>query len=410
MNLYIINEKHRGTVYGIGTYIRELSAALQNSDINVCVVNLIAGKRRIEKEEIDGIKHWFFPAPMPEQWMPEDPKQWELYHRNIVYLLKLHIEDKKNLIFHLNYHQRYDLAKELKNGFQCIIVTTVHYFDWCFSLLGNVQRFRKIISSQKDKEDDLFNENVKKVLNREKALFEIADHIICLLKDTCQILENDYLIKSDKIKVVYNGLSNVNTGSDKSTLRLKYHIPDIPIILFVGRIDYLKGLIYAIRALKIVLAKQICHLIIVGDGEFSWHVKECEDIWIHITWTGLISKDKLYDLYSIADIGVLPSLSEQCNYAAIEMMMHGLPMIGSAIAGLKEMIVNDETGLHIPVIECEGNLEVDIPVFAQKILYLLQNPDERKRLGENARKRYEQVYSSAIFRENMLAFYRSLYE
>jgi len=41
-------------------------------------------------------------------------------------------------------------------------------------------------------------------------------------------------------------------------------------------------------------------------------------------------------------------------------------------------------------------------------LYLLQHPEERKRMGANARKRYENVYSADIFSENMLNFYQSL--
>ena len=152
-----------------------------------------------------------------------------------------------------------------------------------------------------------------------------------------------------------------------------------------------------------------CHFIIAGDGEFNDHVKECENIWLHVTWTGLIDKDKLYDLYSIADIGVMPSFHEQCSYVAIEMMMHGLPVIGSTTTGLKEMIIDGETGLHIPVIEYDDRAEIDPDLLAEKMLYLLQHPEERKHMGANARKRYETVYSAEIFRQNMLKFYRSLF-
>ena len=54
-------------------------------------------------------------------------------------------------------------------------------------------------------------------------------------------------------------------------------------------------------------------------------------------------------------------------------------------------------------------MEIDTGLLAEKMLYLLQHPEERKRMGVNARKRYETVYSSEIFRQNMLHFYDSLF-
>jgi len=138
-------------------------------------------------------------------------------------------------------------------------------------------------------------------------------------------------------------------------------------------------------------------------------MKECEDIWSHIIWTGLISKEKLFNLYSIADIGIMPSFHEQCSYVAIEMMMHGIPLIASTSTGLKEMVEEEITGLHIPVIEYRDKMEINSSLLAEKILYLIQHPKERKRMGNNARKRYEQVYSLEVFRKNMLAFYKSLF-
>ena len=194
-------------------------------------------------------------------------------------------------------------------------------------------------------------------------------------------------------------------------MRKKWNIPQREkIILFTGRLHAVKGIGYLIRAFRRVL-KIIpdCRLIIAGHGQFKDYLPECEDIWMQTTWTGRVNKDKLYELYSIADIGVMPSFHEQCSYVAIEMMMHGIPIIGSTSTGLKEMIIDGETGLHIPVIEYNDRAEIDTDLLAEKMLYLLQHPDERQRMGVNARKRYETVYSAEIFRQNMLDFYQSLF-
>ncbi len=403
MNLYLLNETRLGAVYGIGTYIRELTTALKNSDIHVCIVNLTSEKSQIEIEEIDGIKHWYFPLPV--QWRSNSEEQWDLYHRNVVYLFQLHIKDKKDLIFHLNYNQKGKLAEELKKSFDCRIVLTIHYLDWCFKLSGNLTCFRQLLEIQSD---DNYIEELKGAFQKEKETFKLVDHIICLSEKTRQILQDDYKIKPEKITLIYNGLTDNRPIIKKSVLRKKYHIPDAPIILFAGRLDNLKGLTYALRAFKIVLKTYPdCRFIIAGSGAFDAHMIECEDIWINVTWTGQINKDKLYELYTIADIGIIPSFSEQCNYVAIEMMMHGLPIIGTSI-GLCEMIENNITGLHIPVIEHIDRLEIDSSLLAEKIVYLLQHPTEAKQMGQNGRKRYLENYSSDIFRKNMLKMYKSV--
>lgn len=409
MNLYIFNETRQGSVFGVGTYIRELTASLKNSDIRVCVVNINTSYPQIKTEETDGILNLYFPSPI--QWSKELPEQWDLYHRNVVYWLQLHIKDKKNLIFHLNYNQKKGLAIELKKAFNCKVVSTVHYLDWCFKLLGNVTRFRKILETPPTIQENKDIEYFKEIIHKEKEFFQIVDQIICLSNKTRQILQDDYKINFRKIITICNGLTDNNSTDEKASLRKKFHIAqNVPVLLFVGRIDESKGLKYAIQAFRIVLKNfPDCRFIIAGDGDFNVVMQECEDIWINVTWTGLIRKEKLYELYSIADIGVIPSFHEQCSYVAIEMMMHGLPIIGTS-TGLGEMIENNVTGLHIPVIEHIDRTEIDSSLLAENILYLLQHPVEAKQMGENGRRRYLENYTSIIFRENMLKVYNSLYE
>jgi len=195
-------------------------------------------------------------------------------------------------------------------------------------------------------------------------------------------------------------------------LKKKYQIPSISnTILFVGRLDPIKGLEYVIRSFrKILKYKPNVHLIIAGRGNFETYLKECENDWMNIHFTGFLLKEQLYELYSISDIGVIPSFHEQCSYVAIEMMMYSLPIIGTTTTGLQEMIVDGETGLHIPLIEYDDRVELDTQLLSEKMLFLLQHPKERKRMGANARKRFEKIYSSEVFHENMFNFYTTLYD
>ena len=231
INLYIFNETRRGAIYGVGTYIRELTAALKNSDINICVVNLTSDKPQIQTEEIDGIKYWYFPSAISEQRTTDNQKQWELYFRNVVYLLRLHIQDKKKLIFHLNYCQSGKLAEELKNAFACKVISVAHFSGWGFSVYDNPERLRKILNEeyperikgmagqahhdktnnremaddpesssgrndntlQQDIADQARNnnsleENVKKSFEDERLYYTKADHVICLSNYMREIL------------------------------------------------------------------------------------------------------------------------------------------------------------------------------------------------------------------------------
>ena len=406
MNLYIFHTSSEAAVYGIGTYIRELTTALRRSQVKVCVVNLRAHIPQMRMEETsDGIKRWYFPEPIEQ--MATD-HQSDLYYRNIVYLLQLHIENKSNLIFHLNANHSSKFAKELKKAFDCKIVLTIHYFDWCFKLSGNLTHFRQLWKIQQTVQGREYIENLKDDFQKEKETFDVVDHIVCLSKKTMSVLQDDYKIKPDKITVVYNGLTDSKISVEKSMLRQKYGISDAPIFLFAGRLDNVKGLKHALRAFKIVLKMYPeCRFIIAGNGEFDAHLIECEDIYMNVIWTGLISKEKLYELYTIADMGIMPSFHEQCSYVAIEMMMHRLPIIGSTSTGLYEMIENNVTGLHIPVIEYADRAEIDSSLLAEKMLYLLQHLVEAKQMGQNGRRRYLDYYSSDIFRENMLKMYES---
>lgn len=404
MNLYIFHTSSEASVYGIGTYIHELTTVLRHSGIKVCVVNLRAHKPQIQMEETsDGIKRWYFPEPMEQM---ETEHLCDLYYRNIVYLLQLYIEDKNNLIFHLNANQSSVFARELKKAFNCKIVLTIHYLDWCFKLSGNLTHFRELCRNSETIQRRKDIEYLKKDFQKEKETFDIVDYIICLSKKTKSILQDDYKIKSDKITVIYNGLTDSKISVGKSVLRQKYGIPDVPIFLFAGRLNNIKGLKYALRAFKIVLkAHPECRFIIAGNGDFDAVLVECDDIYMNVIWTGLINKEKLYELYTIADIGIMPSFHEQCSYVAIEMMMHGLPIIGSTSTGLYEMIENNITGLHIPVTEYADKTEIDSSLLAEKMLYLLQHPIETNRMGDNGRRRYLSNYFSDIFRENMLKMY-----
>lgn len=407
MNIYIFNQARRGSVFGVGTYIRELVAALKECDVNLYVINLISERLQIQTERIDGIEYWYFPLAIADKRTTSDQEQWDLYYRNIVYLLRLHINDKKNLIFHLNFFESGKLAEELKSTFDCQIVAVSHFFDWGFAIYDNPERLRRILKQEYPNE---LEKKLQAVFEVEKSYYSVVDHIICISHYMKKILYRDYGIDMAKISVIPNGLCDVSDMStDTVSLRKKWSISaEEKIILFAGRIDEVKGVIYLIKVFREILkTNKDCRLIMAGSGDYDKCFQECRDICSKITFTGLLEKKDLHELYQIADVGVVPSLFEPFGYVAVEMMMHYLPVVVTATSGLNE-VVDDTSGLKIPLTVLSDSVEIDTTLLSEKILYLLEHSTEAKRMGENGRRRFLQNYSSKVFCENMLRFYKSI--
>ena len=210
LNLYIFNQTRRhGAIYGVGTYIRELTAALKDSEIKICIVNLASEKPQMQTEEIGSVKYWYFPEPI--QWTKSNPEQWGLYYHNIVYLLQLHIKDKNELIFHLNYMESKPLSDALKSVFDCKIILAVHYLRSVMTLLGNISRLRRIIS-QPDELIGTEEISAKEFFLQEKEILQChaVDKIICLANHTFDLLHQDYQIEKEKMVVIANGLSDAS--------------------------------------------------------------------------------------------------------------------------------------------------------------------------------------------------------
>jgi len=182
INLYIINESSRGAVYGIGTYLRELTIALKNSNIKIHVIHLRSEKQKKNPVESESIHHHYIPSPFSGKTSIDWNKQNELYYRNVVYLLKLKVKDTEKLVFHLNFNVNSKLVEELKRVFDCKIITTIHYFEWSFLLFGNISRLRHILSSSHNGPENISNKSIIELFNIEKNIQHSRSHSLSFEK------------------------------------------------------------------------------------------------------------------------------------------------------------------------------------------------------------------------------------
>lgn len=329
-NIFIFNNASNAAGYGIGTYVRQLSEGLSSMpETIVSLVEMYADMKEF-KINIDerGIRHYQIP---PLGLGMEN----EAYCRSIFYFLARNIEvgvsDK--LIFQFNYFQHYPLALLLKGWHAtCCIVFTVHYMNWCFELKGNTRRMREIIAEGYEPVNDV-EKRVVSSFHAERTFLHLADIVIVLSQDSKDILTNDYLVSQTKIHLVHNGMGNETC---ERSLKCARNAHDI---LFVGRLEDNKGLQYLILAFaKIAKEYPNTNLIIVGDGNFQPYLEQSRKILGRVIFLGKMGNDEINGVYQTALMGVMPSFHEQCSYTVIEMMRHGLPIVGTNAIGLREML------------------------------------------------------------------------
>ncbi|MDD5627222.1 MAG: glycosyltransferase family 4 protein [Patescibacteria group bacterium] len=177
-------------------------------------------------------------------------------------------------------------------------------------------------------------------------------------------------------KVIYNSIpleiENYTSGSNAEGKT----------ILFAGLLDLHKGVEFLLKALSKIALKADFQCILAGTGPlFEKYKKMAKYLRIEdkVNFLGAIPYRLMPDLYRKADLVVMPSLwPEPFGRTALEGMAYGKAVVSTRHGAPQEFIQNNETGI---LIEPGNVLEL-----AERIIFLLQNPDERRRIGENARK------------------------
>jgi D-inositol-3-phosphate glycosyltransferase len=137
----------------------------------------------------------------------------------------------------------------------------------------------------------------------------------------------------------------------KMSARQKLNLTDDKILLFVGRIDPLKGIDRLLQAVSILKNHNGLRLIIIGGDESSREeVARLQklsaelNIQEHVTFQGLIKQDQLPYFYSAADVCVVPSYYESFGLVPLEALACGTPVVATDVGDLKNIIRPGETG------------------------------------------------------------------
>ena len=169
--------------------------------------------------------------------------------------------------------------------------------------------------------------------------------------------------------------------------------PDEKILLVAGRTTLVKGVPCLLNAFTSVVKKYPdCRLVVIGQVfDPTSILKLSKQVATKVSYTGLISKEELTCWYRVADIGIMSSLSEQCSYSGIEMMMHGLPVVASDGFGVRSMF-QDGINARIATIGNRKKMKEFELNLTTTILELLFSEALRKQLSNGSRQIYESYY------------------
>lgn len=257
----------------------------------------------------------------------------------------------------------------------------------------------------------------------EKTAIEMADAVIAVSKETKEDVLKYFNVDEHKIKVIYNGINLQQYVVTNATSTLEAYGIDQskPYVLFVGRITRQKGIIHLVNAIKYIDPHtQI--VLCAGAPDTPDIAKEMEDsvaevkktrknvIWIE----KMLEKKEVIQLYSHADVFCCPSIYEPFGIINIEAMACETAVVASAVGGIKEVVVNGETGILVPLEQqTEAPFEPVNPDkfsrdLANGINTLIKNKEMRESMAKKGRNRVEDYFDWTAIAKQVEGLYKSL--
>jgi D-inositol-3-phosphate glycosyltransferase len=227
-------------------------------------------------------------------------------------------------------------------------------------------------------------------IEAERLIATTADRIIAASRHEQHLLTSLYGARAEAIAVVPCGVDlDLFAPMDKEFARRRLGIPATQrILLFVGRIEPLKGIdILISAAAQLHDDENFSVLIVGGDARAESQVEELRQqaaalgVDHHISFVGSVAHEALPLYYNAADVCVVPSYYESFGLVAVEAMACGTPVVASRVGGLTSTVSDGETGYLVPW-RCPEP-------FAERLELLLDNDELRASFGRAGREAVE---------------------
>ena len=257
----------------------------------------------------------------------------------------------------------------------------------------------------------------------EKTALEMADAVIAVSGETKKDVERLFNVRPDRLHVIYNGIDLEEYRKTDSTVALtKYGIdPGKPFLLFVGRITRQKGIIHLVRAIEymepgfqIVLCAGAPDIPEIG-AEMKEAVEKMKAKRPGIVWIDeMVDKQTVRELYSHAAVFCCPSIYEPFGIINLEAMACETAVVATAVGGIKEVVLDGETGFLVPIDQMEESPfePRDPDKFARdlgaRVNELIADPKLCEKFGRAGRKRAEEMFGWPAIAQETMALYEQL--
>ncbi len=229
----------------------------------------------------------------------------------------------------------------------------------------------------------------------ERSIVAEAARVICATEHERGLLRRFYEADDARMVTIPCGVDvDRFRPQDRTAARARLGLGDGPLLLYVGRIEPLKGLDIVIGALAQMDAPRPMLLVVGGDSHSAGEIRrlraaaraaaveEC------LRFVDAVPQESLPDYYAAADVCVIPSFYESFGMVALEAQSCGTPVVASRVGGLPGAIRDGETG-YLVAWRCPEP-------FAERLDLLLRNRALRESLGSAARVWAEQFRWSAV--------------
>ncbi|MHC4694368.1 MAG: glycosyltransferase family 4 protein [Planctomycetota bacterium] len=301
-------------------------------------------------------------------------------------------------------HRYAEVAVELAEHEQYDLV---HAHDWMTYPAGiavSAIKERPLIVHVHSTEFDRSGEHVNQMIyDIEREGMERADKVIAVSHYTRNIIISRYGISGEKVEVVYNGVER--NGNDNWILAETGIEKDEKIVLFLGRITMQKGPEYFLHAAKKVLdVVDNVKFVMAGSGDLIHRAVEMAaelGIGQKVLFTGFLRGEEVRKIYKMADLYVMPSVSEPFGIAPLEALDNDVPVIISKQSGVSEVLVH---ALKVDF--------WDVNEIANKIVAVLKYPplemtlrnhgnfEVRKLRWKDSAQRCAQIYGETLMQLN----------
>jgi glycogen synthase len=256
----------------------------------------------------------------------------------------------------------------------------------------------------------------------ERTAIEMADAVVAVSSDTREDVLRLFNVHPEKVHVIHNGIDLDEYQKVSSTDALRRHgiDPERPYLLFVGRITRQKGIIHLAQAIR-HMAKDFQVVLCAGAPDTKEIALEMQAavsaaqaehgsvIWIQ----EMVGKKEIIELYSHAAAFCCPSVYEPFGIINLEAMACETPVVASAVGGIKEVVVDGETGILVPLELRPDSFEpLDSEAFekdlAGAVNRLMADPALRLRMGKAGRQRAEAHFSWRAIAQRTLSLYTGL--